>query len=152
MNKLFLNYIAELPNLMEKLNKSDLIIRGNLQNIPEKGIYVFYEDMQPMYTGRSNNIKARIQYHCRPSSGHGSATFAFILAKESAVGLGVDISLERKLLENDQKFKEEFNKAKQRVSKMPIKAVYIEDPILQTLFEVYAALELPTKYNVFDTH
>ena len=35
---------------------------------------------------------------------------------------------------------------------MCVKAVGIEDPIEQTLFEVYAHLALGTKYNSFENH
>jgi len=82
----------------------------------------------------------------------GSATFAFILAKEDAQKVGIPTKAERKALENDLRFKELYTKAKARVSKMSVRVVSIEDQILQTLFEVYAALDLPTKYNVFDNH
>jgi len=71
MNTIFQQYIDKLPILMEQLRNSDLITTNNLQTVPSKGIYVFYEDGQPVYVGRSNNMKTRIQFHCRPSSGHG---------------------------------------------------------------------------------
>ena len=38
-----------------------------------------------------------------------------------------------------------------RVSKMQIRVIEIEDPVEQTLFEVYASLELETK-NEWGTH
>jgi hypothetical protein len=152
MNKTFLDYVAELPNLMEKLKKSEIRTRDNLHCTPRKGIYVFYEDAKPLYVGRSNNIKTRIQYHCRPSSGHGSATFAFILAKENAKANGININMERGQLENDPRFKKEFNMAKDRVSKMLIRVIDIDNQIIQSLFDVYASIELKTKYNDFSTH
>ena len=152
MNAQFKQYIDKLPGLMEQLKNSNLIPTDKLQTVPAKGIYVFYENEKPVYVGRSNNIKARIQIHCRPSSGHGGATFAFILAREDADNLGINTKIERKILEDESRFSDLYTKAKARVSKMHVKAVEIDDPILQTLFEVYAAVELKTKYNAFDNH
>ena len=152
MNADFRRYSDQLPILMEQLKNSNLIPTNNLQTVPAKGIYVFYENEKPVYVGRSNNIKARIQYHRRPSSGHGSATFAFILAREDADKLGINTKIERKILEEESRFSDLYTKAKERVSKMHVKAVEIDDPILQTLFEVYAAVDLQTKYNAFDNH
>jgi predicted GIY-YIG superfamily endonuclease len=152
MNADFQRFSDQLPKLMEQLKNSNLIPTNSLQTVPAKGIYVFYENEKPVYVGRSNNIKARIQHHCRPSSGHGSATFAFILAREDADKLGINTKIERKILEVESRFSDLYSKAKTRVSRMHVKAVEIDDPILQTLFEVYAVVDLQTKYNVFDNH
>ena len=35
---------------------------------------------------------------------------------------------------------------------MSIRAIEIDDPIIQTIFEVYVHMELNTKYNEWDTH
>ena len=46
-----------------------------------------------------------------------------------------------------------FTEAKERVSKMSVRVIPIDDPITQTLFEVYASMALDTmEYNYFDTH
>ena len=43
--------------------------------------------------------------------------------------------------------------AKARVAKMPVRVIEINDPIVQTIFEVYAVMHLDTtEYNDFDTH
>jgi len=153
MNRQFLSYANKLPKLMEKLKKSELINRTDLRHVPKKGVYVFYSDGGPAYVGRSNDIKSRIQNHSRPSSGHNSATFAFMLAKEKAEEQRIDTKMERKVLEQEPSFKPLFNEAKSTVSNMPVRVVSIDDQILQTLFEVYASLELNTsKYNDFTTH
>lgn len=50
-------------------------------------------------------------------------------------------------------FKKLFSEAKSRVSRMTVKFIEIDDPIIQTIFELYAALALETlEYNDFDTH
>jgi hypothetical protein len=35
---------------------------------------------------------------------------------------------------------------------MNVRVIEINDPIIQTIFEVYVSMELNTEYNDFDTH
>ena len=119
----------------------------------DPGIYVLYEGDKPMYVGRSDHLKDRLLSHGRPSSGSNSASFAFILAKEDCEITDPDHkSMSRPELEIDLDFKSLFEAAKERVRKMPVRAVGIQDPIEQTLFEVYAHLQLGTPHNSFENH
>lgn len=154
MYKNFNHYVTKLPVLMRELNNSKFRTRNELNDITCGGIYILYDPQsrKPVYVGRSDNIKQRVQRHSRPSSGHGSATFAFKLAKENAIRAGVNINIERKLLEQNETFKAKFKLAKLSVSNMLIKVVKEENSVLQTLFEVYAAIEMKTKYNDFSNH
>ena len=86
------------------------------------------------------------------SSNHNSATFAFIIAKHDAEKKNIDLNKTRDELQVDPDFLPFFKNAKERVSEMKIKVIDIENPIEQTLFEVYAALELKTPYNDWETH
>ena len=97
-------------------------------------------------------MRERILEHGRPSSDHYSATFAFRLAKEAAKQKGIDLSKTSAQLEEDAAFVDLFSQARQRVSEMSVRGVEIKDPIVQTLFEVYAHIALRTKYNDFETH
>ena len=145
--------IKTMPMLLEKLQSSPALSREGLPELPSRGIYVFYEDGKPIYVGRSKRMRTRLLEHSRPSSGHTSATFAFILAQEKTKKQGLDVeSMQRKQLENTPKFQELYRRAKDRVSRMTIRVVQVDDPIEQTVFEVYAALALETPYNVFETH
>lgn len=47
-------------------------------------------------------------------------------------------------------FKALFGQAATRVREMTVKAVGIRDPIEQTVFVVYVAMELGTPYNSFE--
>jgi len=155
MNSEFEKIIKELPILMESLKKSTLFTKYEVNPALDQGIYVFYEDGQPMYVGRSGRkgrIKKRILEHSRPSSGHNTATFAFLLAKEKAENTKIDLNKSRDDLQEDADFKPLYTKAKERVSKMQVRVMEIPDSITQTLFEVYAALELKTPYNEWGTH
>ncbi len=88
----------------------------------------------------------------RPSSRSNSASFAFRLALDDAKGKGIDIDKPRGVLEADPDFQPFFLAAKERVSNMQIKYIELEDPIEQTIFEVYAAESLGTPYNSFENH
>ncbi|MCK4368464.1 MAG: GIY-YIG nuclease family protein [Dehalococcoidales bacterium] len=155
MKERFNILVKEMPKLLEELKNKPLLARDELKKIPQKqkGIYVFYENNKPLYVGRSNRLKERIQEHGRPSSDHYSATLAFTIAKER---MNFNRNKRRLATRNDLEkapgFKEEFFLARKQVAAMQVKVVKIEDQIAQTLFEIYAHLALKTKYNDFGTH
>ena len=151
MNEKFKEIINTFPAMIESINDSSFITKDDFKNLPKKGIYVFYEDGLPIYVGRTNRMKNRLTEHSKQSSGHTSATFAFNLAKEKAKKTTINLNQLRKDLEDDPRFSRIYAEEKERVSKMKIKVIEIEDPIVQTLFEVYAHLELNTQ-NEFENH
>ena len=151
----FKEIFETLPELLGQLINSPFYMRLELPSSLDQGIYVFYENEIPLYvgrTGRKGRFKTRLLEHGRPSSGHNTATFAFLIAKEKAGKLGMNLKKPRDILEKDSEFKKIYLEAKERVSNMKIKVIEINDPITQTLFEVYAALELETLYNEWGTH
>ena len=152
MNKEYQEIISRFPDYMKKLTKDSPVLPNKLDNIPKRGIYVFYENGKPIYVGRSKNLKQRFRQHRQQSSGHNSATFAFMVAKLDAEKVGVDIKRTRVELQNDSVFSPIFSKTKRRISEMQVQVLQMDDPIEQTLFEVYAALELKTEYNNWETH
>lgn len=95
-----------MPHLLRKLLEAELRSRDNLRGIPQRGVYVLYEESRPIYVGRSNRLGDRLLEHGRPSSTHNSAPFAFNLAKEEAAKRGVDTSQARNQLEKDTVFRE----------------------------------------------
>ena len=147
------NEIVEyMPVLFKKLEDSDFFDRKDTSSLATKGVYVFYENLKPIYVGRSQSIPKRILAHSRPSSGHNSATFAFLLAKEVAKKLNHDTNLTRKNLQENAIFNQIYLEQKQRVSNMKIKSIEVNDPDTQAIFEIYASRKLKTKYNDFATH
>ena len=60
--------------------------------------------------------------------------------------------MKRSQIENDPRFKELYAEAKTRVAAMEVRVIQINDPVEQTIFEVYAALALATFYNDFENH
>lgn len=151
MNEKFKEIIDTFPQKMKVLNNSSFITKSDLSSVPKKGIYVFYEEGKPVYVGRSERMRSRLREHSQQSSGHTSATFAFNIAKENARKSGIDINKRRIELERDPEFSLLYRNAKERVAKMKIKVIGMDDPIEQTLFEVYASLELGTD-NEWGTH
>ena len=151
---------TRLPDLLNELKSCPALVRdspGRLLDIPKQGIYAFYEDGRPRYVGRSDRMRTRILEHGRAGSRHNSATFAFLLATEAAHEKGIDCTARtRDDLQQADDFKPIYDEAKARVRRMEIRVVEIADPIEQTVFEVYAALRLPTirphGYNDFQNH
>ena len=138
-----------MPELLATLKSCELLYRdgrGKLPQVPDRGIYVFYNGDNPIYVGRTNRMRQRLQEHGRPSSGHNSATLAFAMASLIASDQGMDSisALSRDTLQRDPEFKKWFDMTKEMVRKMSIRVVEVTDPIEQAVFEVYAAMELET--------
>ncbi len=153
----FADVIDRMPRYLQELEDCQIITRdgrGRLShNLPAKGIYVFYENGEPKYVGRSDRLKDRILEHGRASSSHGSAPFAFNIARKKFWETRPDRdSMFRSALEQDPDFAPLFCQAKRRVRRMGIRVVEIQDPIEQTIFEVYAHLKLRTCFNSFKNH
>ncbi len=51
----------------------------------------------------------------------------------------------------DELFKAAFDRSKLLISQMELRFIEIHDPIMQTLFEVYASLALKSVHNDFAT-
>lgn len=149
----FERVIAKMPVLLEGLQSSPALSRDDLGQIPKRAIYVFYENDDPLYVGRSNRLRLRLLEHGRPSAERNTATFAFLLAAEEVGKRGLIFqSMQKTAWQNVPEFRELFRQAKDRVSKMKVRVVEVTDPVDQTVFEVYAALALRTPYNKFETH
>ena len=149
--------MVKMPMYMEKLGESGAISmysmadrRALRRKLPaSKGIYVLYERGRPMYVGRSDNLADRLLEHGQPSGDSETATFAFNIAKQEIPGA---TSVVRKDLQKDKDFQLLFDAAKERVRRMEVRVVGVADPIEQTIFEVYAHLELQTPFNSFENH
>ena len=153
----FEEIVAQLEPLLEQLQSGPTYHGQTLRKLPNKGVYVFYEDGKPMYVGRvgSNSkqtVCQRIRQHTIPSSGHNQATFAFRLLQED-LGLPVGHESDMTRPELAEKYEAQFSAQKQRVRNMEVRVVEVTDSMVQAVFEIYAALTLgTTRYNRFDTH
>ena len=153
----FEEIVTQLEPLLEELQSSLAYHGQTLRNLPNKGVYVFYEDGKPMYVGRvgSNSkqtVLQRIRQHTIQSSRHNQATFAFRLLQED-LGLPVGHESDMTRPEFAEKYETKFLEQKQRVRNMEVRVVEVTNSVVQAVFEIYAALTLgTTRYNRFDTH
>jgi hypothetical protein len=124
------------------------------RDIPKSGIYLFSENDNHLYVGRSNRLRQRLQEHCRPSANHNTAPFAFRLAREVTGCVKASYTEEgsRNDLENDPDFRTAFINAKKRVSEMNVRVVDEQEPLRQALLEMYVSICLSTPHNDFDNH
>ena len=151
MNAEFQEIIDQMESLLTTLRCCAPLTWNNLRSLPQQGVYVFYENDKPIYTGRSRRMPQRIREHGGASSRHESATFAFKLFRE-AIGEPEGHSSKYTRKELQDQHPEEYANQRQRVRSMRIRAVEITDPLVQTVFEIYAVIELgTTHYNKFRT-
>ena len=155
MNERFKELTDGMPSRLQSLLEQPLIAIDDIgiTQVPQKGVYIFFEGEgnKPIYVGRSNRLKERLREHSQ-SRQHYSATLAIKIAKRNMPTLQNE---ERKptvkqLMDNED-FKKEFEYARDRIARMKIRCVKIEDQIEQAMFEIYAHLELGTEFNDFKT-
>jgi len=137
---------------LSELSNSEYL---TMEQLPTKaGIYVIFETAEkPIYVGRTDNVRVRIQEHTRPSSGTGSATFAYKLAKREFFQKYPKTKLNKEH-EKAPEFVKIFLEKKIFLKTCSIKFIDIENDILQTMFEPYAAYMLGTypENNTFENH
>ena len=161
----FDDVVKKMPEYLKELKACEPFTpdeRGNLRRNGEplpktKGVYCFYKGDKPLYIGRTDNIRNRVLAHRQAGSGQNQAAFAFNIAKEEFEKdhpRNDADSLTRDELAQDSDFAPLFTKAKACVREMSVRFVEIEDPIEQTIFEVYAHMELatPPRFNSFENH
>jgi hypothetical protein len=73
---------ALAPKLEKLLNMAPLGYGTLPGTMPKSGVYLFTENGQHLYVGRSNVLRSRHGRHCRPGATHRQAAFAFQLARE----------------------------------------------------------------------
>lgn len=155
MHPIFKAYIDSLEPSFQKLLKMTPVTVSSLpKEMPLSGIYLFSESDTHLYVGRTNTLRKRLQNHCRPSSGHNSATFAFRLTREfTGITLASYVKEgSRAHLEKHPSFGPVFIKQKLRVREMHVRYVSEPDPMRQALLEMYASVSLSTPHNDFDNH
>ena len=159
----FENIIAILPQCLRELKEADPIMmdtstqRRSLRSaVPgSAGVYVLYEDDKPMYVGRSDRLADRLLEHGQPGNGPESATFAFNLAYlkwRPETEFANVTRQERQAFKLAPEYDTFFDKSKERVRRMCVRAVEIEHPVEQAVFELYAHVKLETPFNSFRNH
>ncbi len=155
MNEKFRVFVEGLHPKFENLMSMEPLTEGKLpKDMPESGIYLFSEGDNHLYIGRTRNLRRRYYQHCRPSSKHNHAPFAFKLAKKALnigkatyrPGEGSRIGLSENV-----EFALAFSQALARIRNMEFRFVEETDPTAQCLLEVYASVALQTPHNDFET-
>jgi hypothetical protein len=155
MNLKFAKLVESLEPAFQRLVQMTPVSAARLPRVmPSRGIYLFSEGERHLYVGRTDNIRRRIGNHCRASSGHNQATFAFRMAR-TETGLlraAYTTSGSRGHMAKDQVFGPVFVASKQRVRALDLRFVEETDPTRQALLEIYAATVLETPFNDFANH
>ena len=133
-----------LPVLLEELDGIAPVPMNTLgqrralrRRLPERGVYAFLDAGTPVYVRRSNRIPKPVLEHGRPGANPGNAPVATRIATHEFLG-GRDQNLPA---------------AAEVVRQMMVKAIAIDCPNLQAVFEVYAHIALGhTRYNDFAVH
>jgi len=155
MHQIFKGFIESLePSFLCLMRMEPVTVATLPRKMPNSGIYLFSEDDKHFYVGRSNTIKKRLQKHCRPSSGHNSATFAFRVARQLTGNVDATYTKigSRPELEKNPEFLSVFIKQKTRIRNMNVRFVSEPEPMRQALLEMYVSVSLGTLYNDFDNH
>ena len=115
-----------------------------------RGLYIFFIDDEPIYTGISNVVLKRIQQHVKGTS-HFTSSLCYKMGADHHKELnGVAHKGGRKGLPF-KTYSEPFKKILKEKSEVSI--LPIESPIELYLFECYVAIEANTHYyNRFETH
>ena len=155
MNATFRKYVEGLDAKVDCLLKATPHKYEELPpGLPRSGIYLFSAGRQHLYVGRSNRIRGRLASHCRDSSRHNAASFAFRIARRRT-GLteaAYNQAGSRHALSGDPRFAAAFRAAKIYLRSLDIRIVEEEHQTTQALLEIYAAIRLRTPYNEFGTH
>jgi hypothetical protein len=155
VNEQFRIFVEGLHPKFEKLMSMEPVVNGRLPKImPRSGIYLFSENGEHLYIGRTRNLRSRYSQHSRPSSKHNNAPFAFKLAKQE-LGIGKATYRpgegSRLGLSENAEFALAFSQALARIRAMEFRFVEEVDPTAQCLLEVYASVALQTPHNDFET-
>jgi hypothetical protein len=154
MNTKFRELVEMLePKFQQLVNMTPVKYSALPKILPKRAIYLFSENAEHLYVGRTNNLRNRLRDHCSPSSRHSSAAFAFRIARQDT-GLKATYKPEgsRARLSEHPDFGPAFVNAKFRVGSMDIRYVEEANPIRQALLEIYVATVLGTRYNDFENH
>ncbi len=155
MREVFREHIESLEPSFQRLMKMEPVTVATLpREMPKAGIYLFSDAGENLYVGRTDTIRKRLQNHCRPSSGHNSAAFAFRLARKITGMTQATYTAQgsRQELEHDPQFSPVFIEQKQRIRNMSVQFVSEPEPMRQALLKMYVVISLGIPHNDFDNH
>jgi hypothetical protein len=153
MNDRFRKIAEDLEKKCAALLAMESVIANDVpKDTPIGGIYLFSEEQEDLYVGRTKRrLDKRIKSHFGTSL---DCPFAWRLAREKTGKMATYKKHEgsRKLLLTDSLFKDEYEHAKKRIRGMKVRYVHEPDPTTQALLEIYVSIATGAKHNDFDTH
>lgn len=155
MHESFAAYLSSLDPLLERLINMPPVKIAELKSpLPEKCVYLFSEAGKPLYVGRTNHFRRRMRQHSIDAAKHNQAVFAFRLARNETGKVTANYSVQssRAALLADPEFADAFQRSKHRIRRMELRFVPVDDPLKQTLLEIYASVVLQTPHNDFENH
>jgi hypothetical protein len=155
VNAKFAELVESLEPAFQRLIQMVAVSAETLpRTMPKQGIYLFSKGTEHLYVGRSDNIRRRIGLHCRASSQHNQATFAFRMARAETgrTQAAYTASGSRLQMARDAVFGPAFVASKARARTFDLRFVEEPDPVRQALLEIYAATVLETPFNDFANH
>ena len=121
-----------------------------IDNTDFKGIYLFYHNNEPFYTGISKGVIKRIHQHIKGAN-HFSSSLSYQMGKQHHFETLQQLHKGTRKELDFKKFSEPFKKIMREECEIAI--LPISGSIELYLFECYAAIELGLHYyNRFDTH
>lgn len=146
--------IGEMGPLLDQLTSAPAKPFRDQVSVPTSpGVYVFSEGPNPIYVGQSRNLRQRLRQHTSPKSHENQAPLAFNIALKDAAAQELALPKTRKQIEADAAFQPLFAAALGRVRDMDVRFIEIEDPVVRTVFEIYASRALETdEFNSWETH
>jgi len=111
------------------------------------GCYVFLDGDRPIYVGISRGVIKRLVQHLNTDS-HYSASLVYRMASGD-----YPHEMKRDQAMKDEKFKAKFLSAQERLRRMKVAFIEINNDLELYLFEVFASMKLDTgTWNTFRTH
>lgn len=155
MHETFRAFTENLHPKFEALMAQEPMSNGLLRpEIKGSGVYLFSENGNSLYVGRTRNVKQRYAQHTRPSSKDNTAPFAYKLAcqitgaPKASYKPGPTSRVGRLA---DPDFAAAFASSLVRVRAMEFRFVEETDPTRQCLLEVYVSVVCGSPYNDFST-
>jgi len=137
---------------IELVSMQPVTIDTTPYDCPTGGIYLFTENGNNLYTGRTKRkLSVRLKAHVNTAN---DCPFAWRLAREAMRVEKATYKKQgsRKNLLSQPHFKRAYDSAKDFIRKMEVRYVSEPDPLKQALLEIYVAVVSNAKYNDFDTH
>jgi hypothetical protein len=93
MNENFQKYVEALhPKFELLIEMKSVKIATMPKDAPSRAIYLFSENGQNLYVGRTNHLRNRMRQHSIPVAQHNQAVFAFRLARQQTGRIGAAYS------------------------------------------------------------